>query len=219
MVKEVVNLIVKGGKANAGPPIGPALAGKGIAINDVVKEINSKTAQMADMDVPVKVTIDTDSKSFEIEVGLPPVSALLLKEAELSKGSGAAGLKTVGALKIQHLIKVAKLKYEKIGGKSLKQKVLELLGTCKSLGLRVESKDPKELIKEVKEGKYDKIIEEEKTELTPEDLQKLKAERKAIAEEVSKLEAAEAAAAQATATAATAPQTAPTSAPKKEEKK
>ncbi len=191
MVKETISLMVKGGQANAGPPLGPSLAGKGINIGEVVKEINAKTAQMAGMDVPVKVIIDTDAKKFEIEVGLPPVSALLLKEAGVSKGSGTAGLKIIGALKLPHLIKIAKLKYDKISGKNLKQKVLELLGTCKSIGLKVEGKDPKDVIKEVKEGKYDKLIEEERTELTQKEVEELEAERAAISQELAKIEALE----------------------------
>src|SRR3990172_1421133 len=138
MAKETVNLMVKGGSATAGPPLGPALAGKGINIGEVVKQINSKTAEMKGMDVPVKVIVDLDVKTFTIEVGLPPSSALLLKEAAVEKGSGAAGSKIVSALKIQHLIKVAKIKGDALSGLTLKNKVKELLGTCKSLGIKVE---------------------------------------------------------------------------------
>jgi large subunit ribosomal protein L11 len=201
-MKETINLMVKGGQASAGPPLGPALGGKGINVGLVVQTINEKTKAMAGMDVPVKVVVDIDAKSFEITVGLPPSSALLLKEAAAEKGSGAAGTKIVSTLKIPHLIKVAKIKSDALTGKTMKGKILELAGTCKSLGLKLEGKDPREVIKEIKAGTYDKMIKEERTELTVEEKSQLDVERKAIKEELAKMEAEEKAAAEAIAQAA-----------------
>ena len=224
-MKETINLMVKGGAASAGPPLGPALGGKGINVGQVVAQINEKTSAMKGMDVPVKVIVDIDSKTFEITVGLPPSSALLLKEAAAEKGSGAAGTKIVSALKIPHLIKVAKIKSDALTGKTLKEKVIELAGTCKSLGIKVEGKDPRAAIKDIKAGVYDKIIKEERTELTAEEKSQLDSERNALKEELAKMEAAEKAAAEAAAQAAptaAAPGTPGAAAPaevKKEEKK
>ncbi len=201
-MKETINLMVKGGAASAGPPLGPALGGKGINVGQVVAQINEKTAAMKGMDVPVKVIVDIEAKSFEITVGLPPSSALLIKEAAAEKGSGAAGTKIVSALKIPQLIKVAKIKSDALTGKTMKEKVLELAGTCKSIGIKVEGKDPRDAIKEIKAGVYDKIIKEERTELTAEEKSQLDSERKVLKDELAKLEAAEKAAAEAAATAA-----------------
>ena len=191
--KETVNLIVKGGAASAGPPLGPALAGKGINIGQVVKDINEKTKQMAGMDVPVKVVVDPAAKSYEILVGLPPSSALLKKEASLEKGSAAAGKKIVSALLIEHMIKVAQTKGEGMLGSTLKNKVKELLGTCVSLGIKVEGKDPRQVIKEVNAGVYDKEIKAEKTELSADELAELQVTREQIQNEMEALEKAAAA--------------------------
>ncbi|MEM2954538.1 MAG: 50S ribosomal protein L11 [Candidatus Nanoarchaeia archaeon] len=190
---ETISLIVKGGQANAGPPIGPALAGKGIDIKQVVSQINQKTSEMQGIDVPVKIIIDSAKKTFELEIGLPSVAALLIKEAKLTKGSSASNIKTVGALRMPQIIKIAKIKTE--SGKNLKKKVLEVLGTCKSLGIIVDSKNPKDVTKEVKEGKYDDLIKSERTTLTLEEENSLKEEQAKIAEELAKIEAAEKAAA------------------------
>jgi len=191
--KETVNLIVKGGAASAGPPLGPALAGKGINIGQVVKDINEKTKQMAGMDVPVKVVVDPAAKSYEILVGLPPSSALLKKEASLEKGSAAAGKKIVSALLIEHMIKVAQTKGEGMLGSTLKNKVKELLGTCVSLGIKVEGKDPRQVIKEVNAGVYDKEIKAEKIELSADELAELQVTREQIQNEMEALEKAAAA--------------------------
>lgn len=123
-----------------------------------------------------------------------------MKEAAAEKGSGAAGTKIVSALKIPNLIKVAKIKSDVLTGKTLKEKVLELAGTCKSLGIKVEGKDPRAAIKEIKAGVYDKIIKEERTELTAEEKAQLDKEWSVLKEELAKVEAAEKAAAEAIAT-------------------
>lgn len=201
MPKETVSLMVKGGAATAGPPLGPSLAGKGINIGQVVQQINDKTKEMKGMDVPVKVIVDADAKSFEITVGLPPSSALILKESGAEKGSGAAGTKIVSVLKLQHLIKIAKIKSDVLSGKTLKTKVKELLGTCKSMGIKVDGKDPRDIIKSVDNGDYDNLLKNETTELTAEELVELKEMQKAVKEELVKVEAAEKAAAEAAAAA------------------
>ncbi|MDD3159875.1 MAG: 50S ribosomal protein L11, partial [Candidatus ainarchaeum sp.] len=71
-----IKVMVTGGKATAGPPIGPALAPLGVNIGAVVAKINEKTADLDGMQVPVTISINAD-KSFDIQVGLPPTSALI----------------------------------------------------------------------------------------------------------------------------------------------
>jgi len=202
MASETVSLLVRGGAATAGPPLGPSLAGKGINIGTVVQQINEKTKEMKGMDVPVKVVVDLDKKSFDIQVGLPPSSALLIKEAGIEKGSSAAGKKLVAVLKIEHLIRVAKIKSGVLSGKTLKDKVKELAGSCKSLGILVEGKDAREAQKEIDAGKYDDQIKKEKTELNSEEMSGWKEMQAKVKEELVKVEAAEKAAAEAAAQAA-----------------
>ena len=48
MVKKVVKVLVEGGKATPGPPIGPALGGLGVDIGRIVGEINQKTKEYVD---------------------------------------------------------------------------------------------------------------------------------------------------------------------------
>ena len=48
---EVVEVLVPGGKATAGPPLGPSLGPLGINVKAVVDEINAKTASFNGMQV------------------------------------------------------------------------------------------------------------------------------------------------------------------------
>ena len=152
---EKIEALVEGGKASAGPPLGPALGPLGVNIMQIINTINEKTKQFDGMKVPVKVIIDPKTKNFEIEVGTPPASSLIFKELGLEKGSGSAGTHKVGNLTVEQAIKVAKMKYENLLGKELKQKTKEVIGTCVSIGITVEGKKPQEIQKAIDEGQYD----------------------------------------------------------------
>ena len=152
---EKVEALVEGGKASAGPPLGPALGPLGVNIMQIINTINEKTKQFEGMKVPVKVLIDPKTKNFEIEVGTPPAASLILKEMGAEKGSGSAGTHKIGDLTVDQAIKVAKMKHDNLLGKELKQKTKEIIGTCVSLGVTVEGKKPQEVQKMIDEGEFD----------------------------------------------------------------
>ena len=189
MPKEKVEVLVEGGKATAAPPLGPALGPMGVNIGQVVSDINKKTSSFQGMQVPVKIFIDKETKEYEIIIGTPPASGLIKKEANLEKGSGKAKHEMVADILIEQIIKIAKMKETATLGKSLKEKVKEIMGTCQSMGILVEGKPAKETIKDVDAGKFDEEIRLEKTELTAEELAKLEEEKKRLAEELAKRKA------------------------------
>ncbi len=155
---EVIEALVDGGKATAGPPLGPALGPLGVNIMEVIKAINEKTKAFQGMKVPVKVTVDPETKSFEISVGTPPTSALIKKELGIEKGSGDARNQKVGNLTMEQVKKIATMKETSLLGKGVKERAREIIGTCQSMGVTVEGKTPKEILKEIDEGKYDEVL-------------------------------------------------------------
>ena len=152
---EIIKALIEGGKASAGPPLGPALGPLGVNIMQIINTINEKTKQFDGMKVPVKVIVDPKTKDFKIEVGTPPATSLILKELGLEKGSGSAGTHKIGDLTVDQAIKVAKMKSDNLLGKELKQKTKEVIGTCVSIGITVEGKTPQEVQKAIDEGEYD----------------------------------------------------------------
>ncbi len=160
MATEVVEILITGGKATAGPPLGPAIGPLGINIMNVVKEINEKTKDYEGMSVPVKVIVNTDDKSFEIEVGIPPTSALIKKELGLDKGSTEPKHKIVGNLSMEQAVKIAKMKRDSMLSYNLKNATKEVIGTCVSLGVTVDGKDPKEVHKLIDNGEYAEYFNE-----------------------------------------------------------
>jgi len=159
--KVTVKALVEGGKASAGPPIGPALGPTGVNLYQVVQKINELTANFKNLKVPVTITVNTEDKTFEVEVGLPPTSALILSELGVEKGSNEPDANKIGDLSMESVVKIAKMKSDKLLSNSLKAAVRTVLGTCLSLGVTVEGKDPREVQKEVLEGKYSEALSEE----------------------------------------------------------
>ncbi|RLG36353.1 hypothetical protein DRN79_05040 [Methanosarcinales archaeon] len=64
------------------------------------------------------------------------------------------------SISMESVKKIAEIKKEQMLAISLKKAVKEVIGTCKSMGIRVENKDPVEVQREIDEGKYDDILAE-----------------------------------------------------------
>jgi large subunit ribosomal protein L11 len=151
---ERLNVLVDAGKATPGPPLGPALGPLGVNVVKIVAEINEKTKQFSGMKVPVTIEISAD-KSFQISVGTPPTTALILKEVGAEKGSGSPKAAKVGNLTMVQVMKVAEMKKESSLGKSVKARAREVVGTCVSMGVTVEGKEPSKVIAEINSGDWD----------------------------------------------------------------
>ncbi len=150
-----ISALVTGGQASAGPPLGPALGPLGVNIMEIINTINQKTSDFEGMKVPVTVSVNAKTKKWEVIVGIPSASALLLKEAGIQKGSGTSGSTWVGDINVDSLVKVAKAKLESSYASSVKSVAKEVAGTCVSLGIKIEGKSPKEFTAEVNAGKWD----------------------------------------------------------------
>ncbi len=155
MEKQKVSSLVTGGAASAGPPLGPALGPLGVNIMEVINAINDKTRDFEGMKVPVTVIVDSKTKEYEIEIGIPSAAALIMKEAGIQKGSGASGTEWAGDITLDAVIKVANTKLERSYASSLKSVAKTIVGTCLALGVKVEGKTPKEITAEINEGKWD----------------------------------------------------------------
>ena len=154
-----VEVLVEGGKATAGPPIGPALGPLGLNVVEVVNKINELTKDFKGMKVPVKIIVDPATKNYELKVGTPPASALIMQRANIEKGAGDSA--PVGNITMQDLVEIAKMKKTDLLGKSLKEKAKEIAGTCVSMGVTIEGMNPKEIIKKIEEGEYEELFRED----------------------------------------------------------
>ncbi|MFX1577973.1 MAG: 50S ribosomal protein L11 [Promethearchaeota archaeon] len=154
MGKVVCEALVEGGKASAGPPIAPVLGPTGINLYAVVQKINELTADLKGLKVPVTIIADDDTKEFEIEIGLPPTSALIVKEVGVEKGTGLTGTEITGDISFDQVVKVARAKENDLLGGSLANRVKSVLGTCVSMGVTIDGMDPRTIQKEIDDGAH-----------------------------------------------------------------
>jgi large subunit ribosomal protein L11 len=154
---EVVEVLVPGGKATAGPPLGPSLGPLGINVKGVVDEINKKTASFNGMQVPVRIEVDA-KKNFTVTVGIPPTTALIKKEAGIEKGSAEPNVKVAGNLSFETAVRIANMKLGGMLSYELKTAVREVLGTCVSMGVTIDGKKAKDALAEIAAGKYDSVL-------------------------------------------------------------
>jgi len=170
MAEITVKLLVNGGKANAGPPLGPALAPHKLNIQEVVTAINNATKDMQGIQIPVEVIADTETKKFKIKVGTPSVSAMIKKELGLEKlakapfgtytpKEGETVQEFNGNLTMDQIIKIARLKKDVLGS-DFKKCVKQVVGSCVSNGCTVNSEHPREIQKKIDAGEFDDILKE-----------------------------------------------------------
>lgn len=191
----IVKLLIDGGDMKPGPAIAQQLGPMGINIGKVISSVNDATKEFKGVKVPVELHVNEKTKDFSVKTFSPPTSELIKKELKLEKGSGKHKEIKVGNASIEDVIKITKIKYLNMLEKDFKSAVKSVLGTCASIGIFVENKEPLEVIQEVVEGKFDKEINSQKTDTTSDKRQKLETYFKDIKKaQDAKLEAAEKAA-------------------------
>ena len=84
------------------------------------------------------------------------ISDMIKKEAGVDKGAGTP--EAVGDISLEKLLGLAKKNQEDSLGKTLKDVLKEAAGTCKSMGITIDGKDPRTVIREIDDGKHDSLV-------------------------------------------------------------
>lgn len=144
-MKTMVRVVVDGGKATPAPPLGPQITMLGLKAPEVIKKINDQTKNFEGMKVPVEIEVDKTAKEYKLNVLMPSVSQLLIKAAKLEKGFGDR--KTPASIPFSEVKRIA-LEHAKYSLAKTEDKLInEVLGSCVSIGLKVDEKNPKDFIK------------------------------------------------------------------------
>ena len=132
-----VKLQLPGGQATPAPPVGPALGQHGVNIGEFVQKFNSQTQKFQGTIIPVEITIYSDKK-FDFILKSPPASVLIKKAVGLAKGSATPSRESVGTITRAQLESIAKEKVKDLNAKDLEGAVRMIMGTCRSMGVKVE---------------------------------------------------------------------------------
>jgi large subunit ribosomal protein L11 len=160
MVEKTFNFIVNGGEATGGPPIGPALGPLGVNIMTIVNKINEETAEYKGVPIPVDISIDTDTKEFTVKVGMLSTFALITQALGIQKGSQTPNTDFVGDHTFDQLLEIARRKRDGLFSASLKAAVREIVGSCQSMGVTIDSQPAGEIQAQIGSGEYDPKLAE-----------------------------------------------------------
>lgn len=136
-IEAYIRLQVKAGQANPSPPVGPALGQHGVNIMDFCKAFNAKTQNKMGDIIPVEITVYAD-RSFTFITKTPPASRLILKSANIQKGSSEPNKEKVAVIKESDLEKIAKIKMIDLNANTIDQAKEMIRGTAKSMGIEVK---------------------------------------------------------------------------------
>ncbi len=141
MAKKVVNQIklqIPAGRANPSPPVGPALGQAGVNIPMFCKEFNARTQVMAseNLVIPTVITVYSD-RTFTFLCKTPPAAGLLLKAAELEKGSGEPNKLKVGTVTWAQVEDIARRKLQDLNTNDIEAAKQTIAGTARSMGIIV----------------------------------------------------------------------------------
>jgi large subunit ribosomal protein L11 len=132
-----IKLQVPAGAANPSPPIGPALGQKGVNIMEFCKAFNARTQDQKGMITPVVITVYAD-KSFTFITKTPPAPVLLLKAANVKKGSGQPNREKVGSVTEAQVREIAQIKMPDLNTIDIEAACSMVRGTARSMGLEVK---------------------------------------------------------------------------------
>jgi large subunit ribosomal protein L11 len=139
MAKKVMTYIklqIEAAKATPAPPVGPALGQRGVNIMEFCKAFNEKTKDKMGFKVPVVITVYSD-RSFTFITKQPPASALIMKAANLKKGTDNPLKNKVGQITKAQLMEIVKTKIQDLNTDNIEQAANTLAGTARSMGVDI----------------------------------------------------------------------------------
>ena len=142
-ITNILNLEIPAGKAQPAPPLGPMLGANGVNIGQFIKEFNEKTMDLmkqfsgADVKVKCELTIYAD-RSFDLKIGSPVTSNLILWKLNLKSGSGEPNKTKIWTLSRKDLEEIANLKKGDMNSDNIESMIKSIAGTAKNMWIDVE---------------------------------------------------------------------------------
>ncbi len=136
-IKTTLKLNLRAGAANPAPPVGPILGQAGINIMDFCNKYNDMTKDRRGEVVPAVVTVYED-RSFDIELKLAPVTAMIMQAINQSKGSGEPNSKKIGSISQTQVREIAEKKLPDLNTTSVEAAMKMVAGTARSMGVEVQ---------------------------------------------------------------------------------
>ena len=140
MAKEVVKKIklqIAAGKATPAPPVGTVLGPAGINLQEFCTRYNDATRDKMGDILPVEISI-FDDRSFDFVIKTPPAAFLIMKAANVKKGSSKGSNEIVGKITKAQLKEIAETKLPDLNAYTVEEAMKIVEGTARNMGITVE---------------------------------------------------------------------------------
>jgi len=137
-VKANLKMKLKGGQANAAPPVGSTLGQYGVNMMDFINPFNDETKDRMGQDLTVHIAV-YDDRSMTWQVVGTPTDVLILKALGVKKGSGVPNKEKVSKkLSQSQLTDIAETKAGDMNTDDIEAVKKMVQGTARSMGVEVE---------------------------------------------------------------------------------
>ena len=136
-VSRVIKLQIPAGRANPSPPVGTVLGPAGVNLMDFCNKYNEATKDKMGDIIPVEITVYED-KSFTFILKTPPVSDLLKKAANITKGSTKGKKEIIGKVSKEDIKKIAEIKLEDLNAYDIESAMKSAEGSALNMGIEVK---------------------------------------------------------------------------------
>ena len=136
-VSRVIKLQIPAGRANPSPPVGTVLGPAGVNLMDFCNKYNEATKDKMGDIIPVEITVYED-KSFTFILKTPPVSDLLKKAANITKGSTKGKKEVIEKVSKEDIKKIAEIKLEDLNAYDIESAMKSVEGSALNMGIEVK---------------------------------------------------------------------------------
>lgn len=137
-VKANLKMKIKGGQANAAPPVGSTLGQHGVNMMDFINPFNEQTKDKMGQNVTVHITIYED-RSMDWRVVGTPTDDLIRAKLGIKKGSGKPNTEKISKkLSDTALTEIAEAKAEDMNTTDIPAVKKMVAGTARSMGVEIE---------------------------------------------------------------------------------
>ena len=135
-ITKIIKLQVPAGKATPAPPVGTVLGPAGINLQEFCTKYNDATRDKMGDILPVEISV-YDDRSFDFVIKTPPAAFLIMKAANVKKGSSKGSNETVGTITKAQLKEIAETKLPDLNAYTVDEAMKIVEGTARNMGIKV----------------------------------------------------------------------------------
>ena len=157
---KIIYVRVTGGEVPGASSLAPKVGPLGMSPKKVGDDLVKATmAEWKGLRVTCKLLVQNRQAKVEVVPGAASLIIKALKEPHRDR-TKVQNIVHNGSITMDDVIRIARLMRARSLAKKFEGTLLEILGTCQSVGCRVDGEDPHDIIEQIHEGEGPEIPEE-----------------------------------------------------------